>query len=321
MPTIIFLAIAFQLQNKNWRYFFLFLAAANIIVNIFIGRWTLDFYAAVSAFLLCLLTPKFLPWWQQRDSRGVLSGNWAAIIKHLFDQKFEILFWAAAFVIVWVAIYAYWDFTGHIILGWIAGLCVSVYIVKKFLVAIIPPQFIFQEKSTRYVGLVVLISWIASVLIYRDLNGHFVMPTIIALLLGLGGMYLVRGNTRFLVPGCALVLADLFWQIIRFIRNNDLFTYQVLSSEIIIVVAMLIGVAWMFKKPGVLPIVFLMLFQLFRFSAFTYQAIDRASVATLTTPEVTFYMVYLVCWMFITPMVLLFVGTWQSKKGPEPQSA
>lgn len=314
MPTLVFLAIAFQLRNLKWRYAFFLIAAANLIFNIYRGWWAPEIYASVMALLLCQLNPLFMQWWNRSYAPASLQQDplSSPFKKHFMENKFEAMFWLAAIVISCFAVDQYWNYTGHIALGWVVGVCAVFYFFWKMLTSIVSPELMNHDGETKYILFVVAASWAASELIYKEIGVHFVLPIGITLVFALVGMFFIKGKSRFLVPGTAMISADLIWQIIRFYQTNSLFTLPVQSAEIVLLIAVVIGFIWLFKQPSILPIFFLTLFQLYRFSAFTFEAVDRASTSSLTTPEVTFYLLYLECWMFIVPLLLLYTGVRQA---------
>lgn len=316
LPTLLFLVIAYQLQNKKGRYFFLALALANLIFNIFNHTWVQEIYSGVIALLLYTLNPFFLSWWHKRNFRNNPS-SFTQFVKDTFliakHNKFEIFSWLGALILAIAAICFFTGYTGNALLGWLMAIFIGIYILKKLFYAMLPPEWFLHDVSTGYVFLAVFIAWGVSDLMLQKLGTNFILPMCLAALFCLIGFHYIRDNKRYLIPGCALVLADIGWQIVRFIQNNPTLTPQDLLTEVLLIVAMLIGLIWLLKKPGILPIIYLALFQLFRFTAFTYQAIDRITYETLTTPEVTYYILYLVCWMYIVPLIFWFNGLIQQK--------
>lgn len=110
------------------------------------------------------------------------------------------------------------------------------------------------------------------------------------------------------MPGCSLILADIGWQMFKFMKENLPIPPEMLLTQAILICAMLIGLVWLIKKPGVFPILYLILFQLFRLSGFISQALDRLVHDQLSNVDVMYYILYLICWMYIAPFLLWLVA-------------
>ncbi len=201
--------------------------------------------------------------------------------------------------------------TGYTLLGWLVAICVTVYIFKNLFYSILPPEWFLHDINTGYVFLSVFTAWIVSAIMFQKLGDSFIVPMLLTAAGSLIGIFFTKGNTRFFVPGCAIIIADIIWQVIRYSQSGMTFSPQFVATEIILITAILIGLRWLILKPNILPIAYLALFQLFRFSAFTYQAIDRSISDMLTAHEVTYYILYLVCWMYIVPLIFWFSAVMQ----------
>jgi len=311
MPTIVFLTIAYQIQALKWRYLFLVLAAVNLIFNFVNHAWLLELYSATTITILFMLNPHFLNWWQKRNDRNNPdSFKQFAITTFLITKhnKFQLFYWVTALVVSIVAVCLYAGYTGYALLAWLLAIFLVLYIVKNLFYSILPPEWFLHDINTGYVFLSVFLSWGAAYLIISEVGTNFIKPMILAVLFCLIGFSLIRHNTRYLMPGCALILADIVWQIFRYIQDDLGYTAPIITTGCVLIVAMLIGLIWLVKKPGILPIAYLTLFQLFRFSGFTYQAVDRVTSNELSSAEVTYYLLYLVCWMYIVPLLFWFIG-------------
>lgn len=310
MPSLIFLTIAYQIENRKWRYFFLVLAAVNFIFNLYNHTWLLEIYSLTTVVLFSMLTPYFYSWWQNRNNRNnptslrqFLSDTYL-IAKH---NKFRLLCWLIVLVVSLGGVYSYTDYTGYTLLSWLLTLFITLYVCKKIFSFIMPPEWFLHDINTGYVFLSVFIAWCAAYLMELELGTNFIIPMLFAVAFSMAG-FLVHRKSRYFIPGCALILADIPWQIIRFLESGITYTPQVFITDLVLIVAILIGLWWLIKKPGILPITYLALFQLFRFSAFTYQAVDRVATTNISTAEITYYILYLVCWMYIAPLLFWFIG-------------
>jgi len=324
MPTLIFLAISYQIENKKWRYFFLALAIINFIFNVYQQTLVKEYYSFAVAALLAMLNPYFAVWWQNRNSRNNPTSfsqflrDTYLISKH---NKLWLFCWLAALVILMTGVYFYTNYTGYTLLGWLLGIFIVLYILKKLYLSVLPPEWFLHDVNTGYVLLSVVIASALAYLIYLELGTNFILPMSFAVIFSFIGFYLVHQTSRYFVPGCALILADVPWQLIRYAQNGTHYTPQLVITDIVLIITMLIGLRWLLKKPGILPITYLALFQLFRFSAFAYQAIDHAVWREFSGEEVTYYILYLVCWMYIVPLLFWFVAFAQQKPESEQRSS
>lgn len=314
MPTVILLAIAYQIQNLKIRYLFFILAVANVIFNIFHHGWVQEIYSVVIVLLLYSLNPLFLNWWGKRNARNNPS-SFLQFMNETYQvakyNKLRILCLMTIWVASAVGIYYYTNYTGYSLLSAILAIFISIYVFQQLFYSLLSPEWFLHDINTGYVFLGVFASWMISAIMFEKLDADFLLPMILTGIICLLGIYFARGSTRFLVPGCSVILADIIWQVIRYFQNNASLTPEFIITESILIVAMLIGLVWLLKKPSVMPIIYLAIFQLFRFTAFVYQGVDRAIGETLTTPEVTYYILYLVCWMYIVPLIFMFKGLMQ----------
>ncbi len=96
MPTLILLAIAYQIQNIKWRYLFLTLTAISFISNFYYKMWLQELYSVVIVVLLFMLTPYFSRWWQKRNDRNNPDSFWD-FAKDIFllakYNKYKLFFW------------------------------------------------------------------------------------------------------------------------------------------------------------------------------------------------------------------------------------
>ncbi len=311
MPTIVFLTIAYQIQNLKWRYLFFALSAISFIYNLYYKLWTQEIYSVTTAMVLFMLTPHFSQWWQKRNERGNPSSLWDfareawLLTKY---NKYKLFFWISFLIVSITGICFYTGFTNQALLGsLLAGFCI-VYGLKNIFCLILPPEWFLHDVSTEYIFLSVFIAYLLSDYISQKLSVHFTLPMIIVALTCLVGFILVKKTNRYLIPGCALIFADIVWQLIRLMQENNIYSSSFITTVCILVVTMLIGLIWLIKKPGVMPILYLVLFQLFRFSTFSYEAIERANSNDLSVPEASDYMLYLVCWMYIVPLLFWIIG-------------
>ncbi len=318
MPTLIFLAIAYQIQNIKWRYLFLVLTAISFIYNLYYKMWPQEIYSVVIVMLLFMLTPHFSLWWQKRNERSNPISFWDSPKETILlakYNKYKLLFWIFFLIVSITAICFYIGFTNQILLGSLLAVFFLLYGLKNLFVLILPPEWFLHDVNTEYTFLAVFIAYWLSDLISHKLSFQFTLPMIIAAISCLVGFFLVQKNNRYLIPGCALILADIIWQLLRLIQDNDIYSSSFITTVFILVMTMLIGLIWLVKKPGVLPIVYLALFQLFRFSTFSYEAIDRAISNDLSLSEASDYTLYLVCWMYIVPLIFWMFGLRQIEDG------
>lgn len=316
MPTLIFLAIAFQIQNINWRRFFLLVAAANFIFNIYHHSVIKDFYSAVLVMLLFMLTPYFLSWWDKRNSRNNPVSFLQFVEQTLLISKHHLLKligWIIFLVVSIALVCWYTGYTGYVLLGWLLAVFLLLFSLKNIFHLMLPPEWFLHDDSTRYVYLSILIGWAGSWLIYQKIGVNFMIPMVFTVIFSFIWLCFARNTHRYLISGSVIILADIAWQIVRFVQSGTGNTPQVIVTECVLIAAMLYGLIWLLRKPGLLPLIYLALFQLFRFSGFTYQAIDRISHNELSAEEVTYYMIYLVCWMYLVPLLFLFIGLQQQK--------
>jgi len=311
MPTLIFLAIAYQLQNIKWRYLFWVLTALSFISNLYYKLWTLEIYSVVIVMLLFMLTPHFSRWWKKRNERNnpVSFRNFAKETLLLAKYNiYKLLFWIVLLTVSITAIYFYTRFTDQVLLGTLLTVFFLVYGLKNIFFLILPPEWFLHDVNTEYTFLSIFAAYWLSNLISHKMGSQFTLPMIMAAISCLAGFFLLHKNSRYLMPGCALVFADIIWQIFRLIRENDTYSSSFIMTVFILVMTMVIGLIWLVKKPGVMPIVYLALFQLFRFSTFSYEAIERAISNDLSLSEASDYTLYLVCWMYIVPLLFWMIG-------------
>ena len=315
MPTVIFLTIAFQIQNIRWRYLFLVLASINLIANIYNDAWVRDLYSTVIVMMLFLITPCFSSWWGSRNARSNPDSFWqlaketCLVAKH---NKFKLIFWILFLIGTIYAAYWYVEYTGGLLLGWLLSFFLILFVLNNVLNLILPPEWFLHDINTRYVYVSLFIAWLVSYLIFQKLGIYFIVPMLFTVVFTLIGLYRVRHDAiRFLIPGCAVILADIAWQVIRFARSETGNTLGFTITVCILTVAIVIGLIWLLKRPGIFPIIYLMLFQLFRFSGFLYQGMNRLATNELTMHEFGLYILYLVCWMYLVPLVFWFVGLMQ----------
>lgn len=320
MPTIIFLVLAYQLQSNKYRYLFLILSAINLLFNIYNGQVIEEFYSFVIIALLFMINPYFLIWWNNRNSRNNPTSI-LYFIKEIYlvtkYNKLTVFCWLAFLVVSILGICSYTGYTGEALLGSLMIVFIILYVLRHLIQSMLPPEWFLHDINTRYVFLSVFIAWVASHAVFRKLGVNFVTPMYFCLLFSVAGFYWVRKSTRYLVPGCALILADIVWQIIRVKNENLSFTSEIVITELVLIIAMIIGLIWLIKKPGIFPIFYLTLFQLFRFSGFTYQAMTNLIQENLSPIEVNYYLLYLVCWMYIVPLLFWFVGFLHQYKDTE----
>lgn len=311
MPTLIFLATAYQIQNIKWRYLFLILTAISFIWNIYHNMWIQEVYSFMIAMLLFMLTPHFARWWQKRNDRNNPISFWnfaneTFLLAKL--HKYQLCFWIVFLGVIITAICFYTGFTNEILLGSLLAAFSLIYGFKNLFTLILPPEWFLHDISTEYTFLSVFIAYWLSDLISQKLGSQFILPLIIAVSFCLVGFLLVRKNNRYLIPGCMLVFADLVWQLVRLIQENNNYSSSLITTVFVLVLALIIGLIWLVKNPGVMPIIYLTLFQLFRFSTFSYEAIERSVSNDLSVSEASEYTLYLVCWMYIVPLLFWIVG-------------
>jgi len=311
MPTLIFLAMAYQIQNIKWRYLFLALTAISFISNLYYKMWSQEIYSVAIAMLLFMLTPHFSSWWQKRNARNnpisFLAFAKEALLLAKYN-KYKLFFWILFIIVAITVICFYTGFTDQVLLGSLLAVFVLIYGFKNLFSVILPPEWFLHDVSTEYTFLSVFIAYWLSDLISQKLGFQFTLPMIMAATTCLAGFFLVHKNNRYLIPGCALVFADIIWQLLRFTRENEAYSHSFLATVAILVMTMLIGLFWLVKKPSIMPIVYLVLFQLFRFSTFSYEATERAFSNDLSASEASDYTLYLVCWMYIVPLLFWMVG-------------
>ena len=250
MPTIFLLALAYQLQSHKWRYPLLFLAAINLIYHIFNQAWAQEVYSAVTLLLLFTLNPYFFDWWQKRNDRNNPSSfRQFCLDMYLTDKhnKFEIFFWLCGLLITIIGVCFYTGYTENAFLGWLLGIYIGLYVLKNLFYSLLPPEWFLHDRNTGYVFMSVLIAWGAAILMAPKLGTHFALPMILTMVWCLIGIYFFKGKTRFLVPGSAVILADLSWQIIRIAQSNLSYTPQLLITEFVLIIAMIMGLIWLFK--------------------------------------------------------------------------
>ncbi|HSW93279.1 MAG TPA: hypothetical protein VLJ15_02865 [Gammaproteobacteria bacterium] len=317
MPTLIFLAIAYQIQNIKWRSFFIVLTAASFIFNLYDGMWPQEVYSLVIVMLLFMLTPHFSRWWQKRNERNNPDSflNFAKDAWLLTKyNKYDLLFWVFFLILSITAVCFYTGLTNQILLGNLLAVFLLIYGFKNLFFVILPPEWFLHDANTEYTFFSVFIAWWLSHLIAQKMGVQFTLPMIMAAVTCLGGFYLVKKNNRYLMPGCALVFADLIWQLLRLIQESDTYSSSLITTVLILVITLLIGLIWLIKKPGIMPIVYLTLFQLFRFSTFSYEATENAVANNLSVSEASDYTLYLVCWMYIVPLLFWIVGSRQIER-------
>lgn len=311
MPTLIFLVIAYQIQNIKWRYLFLALTVMSLVSNLYYNMWPREIYSVVIAMLLFMLTPHFSCWWQKRNERNNPISIWNfaketwLLAKY---NKYKLIFWIFFLIVSMTAICFYTGFTNEVLLGSLLAVFSLIYGLKNLFILILPPEWFLHDVDTEYTFLSVFIAYWLSDLVSQKLGFQFTLPMIMAAISCLVGFFLVPKNNRYLVPGCALVLADILWQLLRIVRANEIYSSSLITTVFILVMTILIGLVWLVKKPGVMPIVYLTLFQLFRFSTFSYEATERAISNDLSVSEVSDYTLYLVCWMYIVPLLFWMIG-------------
>lgn len=321
MPTLIFLAIAYQIQNIKWRSLFLVLTVASLVFNLYHGMWAQEIYSVVIVMLLFMLTPHFSSWWQKRNDRNNPASFWSfaketwLLVKY---NKYDLFFWVFFLILSITAVCFYTGFTNQVLLGSLLAVFLLIYGFKNLFVVILPPEWFLHDINTEYTFFCVFIAWWLSDLISQKLGFQFTLPMIIAAVTCLAGFFLIKKNNRYLVPGCALVLADIIWQLLRLIQENDTYTNSLVTTIFILVLTMVIGLIWLVKKPGIMPIVYLVLFQLFRFSTFSYEATENAISNNLSVSEASDYTLYLVCWMYIVPLLFWIIGLRQVERGEKP---
>jgi hypothetical protein len=311
MPTLVFLTLAYQIETHKWRYLFLILAALNLIFNLYHQAWLLELYSATTIALLFMLNPYFFNWWQKRNERNNPdSFKQFALATFMIAKynKFQLFYWVTLLVVSIVAVCFYAGYTGYALLAWLLAIFLTLYIARHLFYSILPPEWFLHDINTGYVFLSVFLSWGAAYLIILEVGTNFIKPMILAVVFCSIGFHLIRHNTRYLMPGCAVILADIVWQIIRYVQDDMGYTAPVITTGLVLISAMLIGLIWLVKKPGILPVAYLSLFQLFRFSGFTFQAVDRITSSQLSSAEVTYYLLYLVCWMYIVPLLFWLIG-------------
>ena len=305
MP-LVFLAVAFQLQSSKWRYLFLVFALISFILNIFYQEWLEDYYAFTGIALLFMLNPYFSIWWKNRNNRQ-MPVSFLHFCKEIYwvakQNKLVVLGWIVFLAVTVFLVFAYTSYTGYVLLGSILFIFAVLFALKHVVNALLPPEWFLHDSSTRYVFLAVFIVIITSHFIRIRLGGDFIIPMGLAVIFSLIGFYWIKDSSRFFMPGCALILADLAWQIIRFMHETNLTPVHVLLTQLILIIAMIVGIIWLVKKPGIFPILYLVLFQLFRISGFIIQALDRFVSDNLSSTDVTYYVLYLVCWMYIVPFL------------------
>lgn len=316
MPTLIFLVIAFQIQNIKWRYLFITLTAICFVFNVYHGLLTQEIYSWIMLMLLFMLTPYFSLWWQKRNARNNPVSFWdfvkdTYLVARL--NKYKLLFWILFLVVSITGVFFFAGFTNEALLSWLLAVFILIFGLKKLFRLILPPEWFLHDINTNYVFLSVLIAYWSSNLINNKLSANFIIPAILVAVICVTALFLIRKNTRYLIPGCALILADILWQCVRLIQNNSGYPPSFILTMIVLVITMLIGLVWLIKKPGVLPIAYLALFQLFRFSNFTYEAMGHVIANDLSLYEVTAYAIYLVCWMYIVPLLFWMIGLIQVK--------
>ncbi len=328
MPALIFLAVAYQIQNIKWRYLFLVLTAISFVYNLYHGMWADEMYSIVIAMLLFMLTPQFSSWWKKRNDRNNPDSFWSfaketwMLVKY---NRYKLFFWVTFLIASISAVFAYTDYTDQVLLGSLLAAFFLIAGLKNLFTLIMPPEWFLHDLNTEYTFLSVLIAYWLSGLISQKLGVQFVFPMIMAAVLCLVGFFLIHNKNRYLIPGCSIVLSDIIWQIFRLIKENDAYSGSLITTVVILVLTMLIGLIWLVRKPGIFPIVYLVLFQLFRFSTFSYEATDHAMTNVLSVSEASDYMLYLVSWMYIVPLLFWMMGLREAEKseslGVEPHHA
>lgn len=311
MPTLVFLTIAYQLQSSRWRSAFLILAVVNAIFNIVTYSWLQDFYSATIVTLLFMLNPHFMNWWQSRNSRNnpasflMFAKETFMIAKH---NKAGLFFWISFLIASIAAVCFYTGYTGHVLLSWLLLVFIILYVLKQLINTMLPPEWFLHDINTGYVFLSVFIAICTANLLIYEVADNFIMPMIFAVIFCLAEFHFIHRKTRFLAPGCAIILADLAWQIARVMQDNAAYAPQTLVTVVVIMAAIVINLIWLLRKPGILPIFCLTLFQLFRLLGFTNEALDRYISTNISSTDVAYYILYLVSWMYITPLLFLFTG-------------
>lgn len=311
MPTLIFLALAYQIQNIAWHYLLLGLTAISFTFNLYHGMWSQEVYSAAIVVLLFMLTPYFSRWWQMRNARNNPVSFLAFAKETYLIAKYntgKILFWTFFLIASTVGVFFYAGLTHEALLSWLLLIFLLLFAFKNLFRLILPPEWFLHDINTVYVFLSVFIACWLSNLIQTKLGTHFITPMLLTTAFCLVGLFLVKQSNRYLIPGCALILADIAWQILRIIPNYNSYPSNIFITQSVLVITMLIGLVWLVKKPGVMPILYLALFQLFRFSGFTYEAINHAIKDNILANEATIYTIYLVCWMYIVPLLFWMVG-------------
>lgn len=311
MPTLLFLAIAYQIENIKWRYLFLTISAINLIFNIYQHKIIQEFYSAAIITLLFLMTPYFATWWRNRNNRNNPNSfkefalDTYLIAKH---NKLHCVMWISFLAVSILGACIYTGYTGDVLLGCLLLIFLLLYGLKKLLHSILPPEWFLHDINTGYVFLSVFITWALSYLLFQKLGTIFIMPMIFSVILAIVGFYSVHRTSRYLVPGCAILLADIVWQVVRMMQESISYQPEVITTQAVLIIAIILGTVWLMRKPSILPVAYLALFQLIRFAGFVFQALQSFKSQDLAVVEVMYYFLYLVCWMYIAPLLFWLIG-------------
>lgn len=319
-PSIFFLLMGFLIPTNKTKWLFFGLFFFNIFSNIYYGWWSADVYTTGTFILLCMLNPYFIDWWKHRlDPTSPMNLNMKSPNKNLIKQyRITIVIFAVTFALLFcIASYLSESFEDNqnIILSScliIAMIVAAIYIfIAKLNGKLVNPDVnappAVKDKKLSYVFNVLFAAWPIGYLIYYVLNIHFILPTILVLILCVLLSLFIKDSTRYLIPGVVVLLADFGWRLINifFYASSVPLTYII--SEIVLAIAILAGVIWLLKKPGYSPILFLGAIVLFRYIMVMHHLFSQLS---------TFYTVkqdimvgsFLTCWVLLAPIILWLVG-------------
>jgi len=299
-------------------YFLFFFAAVNLLDNIFNNVtppafWPCDLYTTASAITFYLLTPNFLAWWKAcwAEQEPILSPEQKNIQKKYRRKVFLLLgLYILAIIILTPTIpepslLLFLMATGLFILL-LGGL--FIFYKKKGL--FIP---VSSNKNTQYVFMTAFLSWIIGFIVFILFGFEFALPALLVILISLILSYFIRGNSRFLIPGISIISADYGWRFLNLIIYSNAIPANANLSDIIIAklalgITILLGIIWLVKRPGVLPILFLTIISIYRYASITFFIFSGTYATEMSKSQLTSIVIFLSFWIIIAPLLFWFLG-------------
>ena len=309
-PALFFVFIVLIMQGKPAKVVAAILAALTLFYNIEDGWWAADLYTLSFVVLVFLQSPHFVEYWHNYSYKAQSSKAVKPTATQIKHYRIMVFIMDCSFLFPLLGFYnlSYPDYTNLLILG--SGVLAFILGTTYLIIANQGSKRVAGTAADKSLGCTVLAifaTWPLAFLTLELARNIFVIPAVLMIVLGALAIYGLRGNMRYLAAGSIAVLSDYLWRVGVALFYAPSLQTSMISMQVITGAAIIGGLIWLLKKPGLMPLLFLTLIIASRYFIVMHQLFKHVS-ANISTAQLAQVSVFQTCWMLITPVLLWAIG-------------